>query len=408
MKLKYFLLLIVNFFFLQHSIIAQLPVLETGSQEDMPAEWIDKDTGHRMVRITKGENNSRSFYFHNVPFLKSADGKTDWMIYYGDTDKGRQLYRVDLASLESTQLTDDDRRKGGEILGVQRREAFYQSMDSVFAVNVDEGTTRLLYVFPEDFKGHITTLNADETKLAGTWASPEKAEILKKHPSKGEFFNRIFDAMLPHTLFTVDIENGKLEKIHSENTWLGHIQFSTTDPDILMFCHEGPWHKVDRIWNININTKEVKKIHERTVHREIAGHEFWSWDGKKIWYDLQIPRGETFYLANYDMESGKLEKLEMDRNEWSIHFNIAYSQEVFAGDGGDPGQVAKAPDGMWIYLFTPKAGKLQSQRLVNMKHHNYKLEPNVHFSPDDKWLIFRADFGGGSQVYAVEIEKYKP
>ena len=97
----------------------------------------------------------------------------------------------------------------------------------------------------------------------------------------------------------------------------------------------------------------------------------------------------------------------MTRNEWSIHFNISPDQKLFCGDGGNPTQVAKAEDGMWIYLFRPKGGKLTSERLVNMKHHDYKLEPNVHFSPDGKWIIFRANFEGESQVYAVEIKKHK-
>jgi len=39
-----------------------------------------------------------------------------------------------------------------------------------------------------------------------------------------------------------------------------------------------------------------------------------------------------------------------------------------------------------------------------MKNHNYKLEPNVHFSPDGKWIIFRANFEGHTDVYAVEIK----
>jgi oligogalacturonide lyase len=78
---------------------------------------------------------------------------------------------------------------------------------------------------------------------------------------------------------------------------------------------------------------------------------------------------------------------------------------LFCGDGGDPGQVAKAPDGRWIYLFTPNADKLVSTKLVNMKNHNYKLEPNVHFSPDGKWIIFRANFEKIENVYAVEIKE---
>jgi oligogalacturonide lyase len=48
---------------------------------------------------------------------------------------------------------------------------------------------------------------------------------------------------------------------------------------------------------------------------------------------------------------------------------------------------------------------MKSEKLVEMKHHNYKLEPNVHFSPDGKWVIFRANFEGSTQVYAVSIQK---
>jgi oligogalacturonide lyase len=69
--------------------------------------------------------------------------------------------------------------------------------------------------------------------------------------------------------------------------------------------------------------------------------------------------------------------------------------------------VAKAKDGQWINLFIPDGDKLKVERLVNMKFHNYKLEPNVHFSPDGKWVIFRANFEGWDEVYAVEVKKSK-
>ncbi len=40
-----------------------------------------------------------------------------------------------------------------------------------------------------------------------------------------------------------------------------------------------------------------------------------------------------------------------------------------------------------------------------MAKHDYRLEPNVNFSPDRKWIIFRANFDGSSQVYAVEVRR---
>ena len=206
---------------------------------------------------------------------------------------------------------------------------------------------------------------------------------------------------------TIDVETGKLSKLYRENAWLNHEQFSPTDPNLLMYCHEGPWHKVDRIWTYNLSTGETTLIHKRTVHREIAGHEFFGPDGKTIWFDLQIPRGETFYLAGKNFETGEKTRYQLERNEWSIHFNISPDMKTFAGDGGDKSQVAHAEDGQWIYHFKPNGKELDSEKLVNMSKHDYDLEPNVHFSPDGKWIIFRANFEGSTQIYAVKIKKHK-
>ena len=46
----------------------EVPVMETGGQP-MPNEWIDKDTGHRVVKLTRRAGRNSSFYFHNNPFI---------------------------------------------------------------------------------------------------------------------------------------------------------------------------------------------------------------------------------------------------------------------------------------------------------------------------------------------------
>ncbi|MGE5518274.1 MAG: oligogalacturonate lyase family protein [Candidatus Dadabacteria bacterium] len=375
------------------------PVMETGGRK-MPDEWVDKDTHHKVIRLTRKEGNNLSFYFHNNPFY----GNT--MAFYStDKNNGKQIWSVDLKTLQLQQVTFQKSPMSGEIVGQRTGNVYYQIKDSVFSTNMKTKATKLLFVFPADYKGAITTINADETLFAGAKASDEQKEILKKYPEKSQFFNRIFDAHLPNDLFTINIKNGKLQKIHTENTWLGHVQFSPTRPELLMFCHEGPWHKVDRIWTININTKEVKLMHRRTMDMEIAGHEWFSPDGEIIWYDLQQPRSENFFVAGTDVNTLKENKYSLTRDEWSIHFNVSRDGKLFCGDGGNDTQVAKAKDGMWIYLFRPVGDKFVSERLVNMKHHGYKLEPNVHFSPDGRWVIFRANFEGVEEAYAVEIKK---
>ncbi|MBC6988190.1 oligogalacturonate lyase family protein [Hymenobacter sp. BT491] len=378
--------------------------LETGSQKPMPAQWIDKDTGHKVVRLTdKVTGNNASFYFHNNPFVKGAAGAGDKMVFYHTDAQGKQLYALNLKTLQAEPLTRHFAQVSGEIVAPKHRDVYYQTQDTVYATNIDTKKTRRVFVFPKDFKASITSLNADETQLGGAWSTDAEKEISKKYPEKSDYFNRIYESKLPRTLFTVNVQTAKLDKLFTDSAWLNHVQFSPTDPNLLMFCHEGPWHKVDRIWTINTKTKAVKLVHKRTMDMEIAGHEFFSPDGKTIWFDNQLPRGATFYLTGANLQTGQEKKYQMTRDEWSIHFTISPDQKLFAGDGGDAGQVAKAQNGTWIYLFHPEGDKFRSEKLVNMKAHGYKLEPNIHFSPDGKWLIFRANFEGSEQVYAVEL-----
>jgi hypothetical protein len=111
--------------------------------------------------------------------------------------------------------------------------------------------------------------------------------------------------------------------IHPSTDWLNHVQMSPTDPSLIMFCHEGPWHLLDRVWRIHTDGTALKLIHPRTMVMEIAGHEFFSADGKTIWYDLQTPRGQTFWLAGYEIQTGNRTWYQLQRDEWSVHYNIS-------------------------------------------------------------------------------------
>ena len=52
-----------------------------------------------------------------------------------------------------------------------------------------------------------------------------------------------------------------------------------------------------------------------------------------------------------------------------------------------------------------RTGELQAERLVDMSRHNYALEPNPFFSPDQKLVIFRSNLLGPTFVFAVEVAK---
>jgi oligogalacturonide lyase len=382
--------------------------LETGSRKPMPQEWIDKDTGHRVVRLSGPTGPISNWYFHNNPFIAQQHGEGDRMVFDNVVNGVRQVFTLNLKDKSVEQITNDPAPKRLLPMIVRTtREVLTQSGDSIYATSVDTKQTRKLYTFPAGTHGGIATVNADGTMFAGSIVDPAQSEILRKYPKKSDYFNRIYDAHLKNSIFTIDIRTGQTRIVHEENNWLGHIQFSPTDPNILMFCHEGPWHKVDRIWRYDVRDNSVTLMHKRTMDMEIAGHEFFAPDGKSIWFDLQMPRGQRFFMAGADVRTGaEVGRYELTANEWSIHYAISPDETLFAGDGGDPTQVAKAPDGMWIYAFHPDGKRFRSEKLVNMKAHGYRaLEPNVHFTPDAKWVVFGGNFEGHNETYAVEVAK---
>lgn len=396
-----------------------------------PKTWIDPDTGHRVVRLTD-EPGSASLYFNQNGY--TADGKK--LIY---TTPGG-VSTLDLATRETKQVV-----KGRVRLieaGRKTQRIFYLQDGAAWWTNVDTGETKKIGALPP--RGGISTVNADETLLAGTYiegdgkdygqnARPAAAATANAAPAaaqghpldqprnKGQMMEDRLAARLPMALYTLNINTGETKVLHRATDWLNHLLFSPTDPGLLMFCHEGPWHKVDRIWTIRTDGSQVTKVHTRTMAMEIFGHEFWSADGKTIWYDLQTPRGEDFWLAAYDVDAKARRWYHLQRNEWSIHFNVTRDGSLITGDGGDPGQVAKAPDGQWIYLFRPElrvnqgvdnkefvqSGVLRAEKLVNMAKHQYRLEPNVSFTPDQKWVVFRSNMFGPTYVFAVEVAKAK-
>ena len=373
---------------------------------DPPLEWIEAATGHRVVRLSR-EPGSASLYFHQNPY--TADG--DKMVF--TTPSG--LVTMNLETRATTPLVDG--RVSHLVVGKRSREAFYMKDGTVYATHLDTKATRAIANVAELRAGSGLTVNADGTLLAGSHvegagnvpAAPSSSQPQAPVPGQGpgprqeSRLDARWAQRLPMALYTVHVRTGAVRKIYRSNDWLNHVQFSPTDPALIMYCHEGPWHKVDRIWTIRTDGSARRLMHTRTMDMEIAGHEFFSPDGAVIWYDLQTPKYKVFWLAGVNVATGQRTRYSIRREHWSVHWNVSWNGRLFAGDGGGPRSVAAPGNGQWIYLFTPTGQDLEVKRLVDLSKHDYDLEPNVTFTPDDKWIVFRSNMHGPSHVYAVEV-----
>jgi oligogalacturonide lyase len=405
-----------------------------GAQASPPTEWIDPDTGHRVVQLST-EPGSESLYFNLNPF--TPDGQKMVITTPGG------ISTINLQTRAVEKIVDGRvnvimvGRKTGRIYYIKNKIANGVTNHVVCATDPQTKITREILTLARGES--VATVNADETLLAGTitensatnreyfgGGAPNRlTDILtadQQRTNKIQMMEERLAAHYPMELFFYNIATGEKKTFDRCTDWLGHLQFSPTDPGLMMFCHEGPWHKVDRIWTIRTDGSDLKLIHQRTMVMEIAGHEFFSADGKTIWYDLQTPRGEDFWVAGYEISSGARTWYHLQRNEWGVHFNVSPDGKLFSSDGGDANMVAHAPDGKWLYLFHPEiiadqsqnsvdtknliqTGAFHSEKLVNLGKHDYALEPNAMFSPDMKWLIFRSNMSGANQSYAVELKR---
>lgn len=409
-------------------LVGLIAALHSQAATEPPLEWIDADTGHRIVRISRTPGTA-SLYFHQDTF--TLDGTRTLVT----SPEGLATLHLTTGELKVIAPGVHPTGSVGAEVGSRTGQVYYFHEGALFVVNPDTLQRRMIARLPEH--NLMSDINADETLMVGaytengvkvnTWPPPgtvmhgPNGQVLTHAEMREVLINQRLEMGVPMELFTINLQTGERKVVKKSTNWLGHIQFSPTDPNLIMYCHEGNWHKVDRIWTVRTDGTEITKIHTRMMNMEIAGHEFFGGDGKMIWYDLQTPRGEDFWLAGYELATGKRTWYHMERNEWSVHFNVSPDGTLFAGDGGDSEMVAHAPDGKWIYLYRGEGipdvagisapdseslvqpGVLRSQRLVNMANHDYRLEPNIHFTPDMKWLVFRSNMHGDTHTYKVEI-----
>src|SRR3954463_5740069 len=130
------------------------------AQQSPPREWIDPETGHRVIRLSD-EPGSASLYFHQNPY--TPDGRKLLIT----TPTG--LATVDLQTRKIEKIVDG--RVNVIIAGHKTGSVYYVKAGTVYATDPNTRQTREIAKLPPAPAGgsiSVNTVNADETLLAGT------------------------------------------------------------------------------------------------------------------------------------------------------------------------------------------------------------------------------------------------
>src|ERR1035441_4417702 len=122
-----------------------------------PFEWIDPDTGHRVVQLSR-EPGSESLYFNLNPF--TPDGKR--MVFTSPSG----ISMIDLQT-HAVEKIVEGRRLHVIMVGHKTGQIYYGSTNrTIFAVDPNTKVVRNIATLPRGQQ--VATVNADETLLGGT------------------------------------------------------------------------------------------------------------------------------------------------------------------------------------------------------------------------------------------------
>ena len=243
------------------------------------SSWIDPDTGHRVVQLSR-EPGTQSLYFTQNAYTKDGRLIVSDPPRAGHDRRQHRRHRRRSRTRSGAgrgspagQPADGYARFRNRLRLIQTGRKtgtiFYQKGNDIYATDPNTYQTRKIATLPE-VKGAmlgVNTVNSDKTVLAGSYtigqgggnrrprAVPGQTNYMggDNLPDKEEMMERRLAERLPSVLFTFNVATGEYREILHTTDWIDHFQFSPTDPTLLMYAHEGPWHKVDRIWLTRID-----------------------------------------------------------------------------------------------------------------------------------------------------------
>lgn len=365
--------------------------------------YTDRVTGVTVRQLTDYAAHSYHLYFTNPGWWDNGRR----LLFGSDRGNASNLFSMELSNGRITQITDNPPGYRGSFqnayLNPTRDEAFHIADGTVRAIDLHTGRIRTLFTIPDGWGAGNESCTADGKYVV--CSLKQKVDIGPVDLGAGYVgFREMFEA---HPLCRVirirtDRENGDYEVLHEERNWIGHVNASSTQPNLLTFCHEGPWHLVDqRIWGLDMDTKKVWKIRPQ-VPGEIVGHEYWMTDGKRIGYH-GIGTDEVAFYGSCLHDGSDVVEIPYPHDSNHFHSN---TPEFVVADGP---QKDLTPH-VLLSRFDRETRTFDGPRVLCIhrgSRHIQHLHVHPRFSPDGKQVLYTSDPRGYGNLYLVDLPKFE-
>lgn len=366
-----------------------------------PAEkraFRDPETGVRVQRLTSCLCHSNHLYFTHWPYY--AGGRK--MLFHSDRGNAYNLFGIELESGEIHQLTGFEPASEGvspfrACVNPARDEAYFWVGRTLWAIDLTDLTERPMWEYGKGAHGGMPNCSSDG-RFVNFAISPDMSDKLPVNLLHRHVEPEAYLAARPHCqIVRVPTRGGEAEVVWEEDSWIGHINTSPNIPNILTFCHEGPWPMVEqRMWGLDTDAGRVWRIRPET-EGIVIGHEYWFADGSRVGYHGRTKDHAPLW-GHADPSGGDYKEYPVQRP--SMHFH-SLGTELLVSDGS-----AKDPYlRLWRWNGEGYDGAVLCKHLCSF--HTQRLHVHPAMTPDGKGIAFTSDMHGYGNVYFVEIPDFE-
>ena len=365
----------------------------------------DELTGVTVKKMT------HNFGYSNHPYFTQQliDKDNEFMIFVSDYSGARQLYTLDLKTGKKVQLTDDadnDNVHNG-CLDIKNNIVYYMDGQFLKSVRLDNLQIDTHLEIPAGFSVSILSITNDGRYLAFSYI--EKIDTITQ---SGVLYSGMRETLFRRPdsiIIRYDTIEKKSHVVYGDNNWLSHVNISPVDPNTIMFCHEGPWHMVQRLWIAKVETDEIYPIVEQKLNYERVGHEVFTASGRiaaqyTIRYNLEtdLLRDALFGDVFVDPD-GKNQEIYFYKYTRPAHIQINYAENMSVGDRA---QIRAGSTDHGQYISLNKYANHRIDTALLCKHgtswKSQSSHPHPFFTRDDKNVIFASEIDNVGAIYMVE------
>ncbi len=369
----------------------------------------DPDTGVEVTRLSGGGAETNHPYFT----ASQVDLDNRFVIVNSNRTGQDQFYTLDFADGKMVQLTDDVDVHSACLDQANHRVFYFvgQTLKSVRLDTLEEG--ELMEMSTSSIPASLTCTQ-DGRYLAWTIVELNDVELCTAR-YEGEFsggskgFREKFFRYPTSLILRYDTEANSGYVVTGDQRRMTHVIIHPQDGNTILFCHEGPWTLVQRMWVANVATDEVHPLIETKRHLERAGHEFFTMDGRIGTQYSYRYRSDMDWLFDADIYvnpdgSGEQRYYYPYRRPVHVHANRESELAV-----GDTGQIHETDPAWRDYISLIKYDAAGHRAIVGrLCRHGTSWRKSSHphpvLTPNGKHVIWGSDIGGKMNVYMAPAD----